>query len=64
MRGFRGERWWVWVAMAVLAAGIIILNILTAVLNHVMPRENPSLSSSHNLTCTALHSLSTHTYPR
>ena len=42
VRGFRGERWWVWVAMAVLASGIVILNILTAVLNHIMPREAPS----------------------
>lgn len=41
MRGFRGERWWVWVAMAVLASGIVILNILTAVLNHIMPSERP-----------------------
>ena len=39
IRGFRGERWWVWVGMAVLAAGIIILNFVTAVLNHIMPRE-------------------------
>ena len=41
VRGFRGERWWVWVAMAVLASGIVILNILTAVLNHIMPSERP-----------------------
>lgn len=41
VRGFRGERWWVWVAMAVLASGIVILNILTAVLNHIMPRKAP-----------------------
>jgi len=56
VRGFRGERWWVWVAMAVLASGIVILNILTAVLNHIMPRKAPlpslisvtlSASSSH-----------------
>ena len=41
VRGFGGGRWWVWIAMAVLASGIVILNILTAVLNHIMPRERP-----------------------
>jgi hypothetical protein len=41
VRGFKGGRWWVWVAMAVLASGIVILNVLTAVLNHIMPRERP-----------------------
>lgn len=41
VRGFGGGRWWVWIAMAVLASGIVILNTLTAVLNHIMPRERP-----------------------
>ena len=39
IRGFRGERWWVWVGMAVLLSGIVLLNLATALLNRIMPRE-------------------------
>ena len=43
IRGFRGERWWVWVGMAVLLSGIILLNLATALLNRIMPRKHPPL---------------------
>ena len=43
IRGFRGERWWVWVGMAVLLSGIILLNLATALLNRIMPRKHSPL---------------------
>ena len=44
IRGFRGERWWVWVGMAVLLSGIILLNLATALLNRIMPRKHSPLA--------------------
>ena len=44
IRGFRGERWWVWVGMAVLLSGIILLNLATALLNRIMPRKHLPLA--------------------
>lgn len=40
IRGFRGERWWVWIGMAVLLGGIIVLNLATALLNRILPRKS------------------------
>lgn len=33
-----------WVGMAVLAAGIVLLNLVTAFLNHIMPRASSLFS--------------------
>lgn len=44
VRGFRGERWWSWVAIAVLTGTIILFNALTILFHHIMPRKpTPSL---------------------
>ena len=41
VRGFRGERWWAWVALGVLSATILWFNALTVLFNHIMPRALP-----------------------
>ena len=38
VRGFRGERWWTWVALLVLSATIVLFNAATVLFNHIMPR--------------------------
>lgn len=42
VRGFRGERWWTWVALLVLSATIVLCNAATILFNHIMPRAPPS----------------------
>ena len=51
-----------WVGMAVLAAGIVLLNMVTAVLNHIMPRTSSLLSFLLPWRC--LPSTSLHGRPR